>query len=137
LETGSSYGIWIFNTSEMKTLLILLFVLAGISSYAQKKELIENKDSIVARAAAELDQAMQGPEGRIYLFAQEHGIKGSYTMDISIQEKGKVSSIFAVDHENGTIDFQNRLKDFIMEYKFNFKMPKGKYYKFRYTFNFG
>ena len=57
-------------------------------------------------------------------------------MDISIREKGNVASVFAVERENGTIDSQNRLKDYIMEFKFNFKVPKGKYYKVRYTFNF-
>ena len=120
----------------MKKLAILLFVLAAISSYAQKKEFIEDKDSIIERATRELDSAMQGPEGELYLFGKEYGIKGSYTLDISIREKGDVSSVFAVGNENGTIESQNRLKDFIMEFEFNFKMPKGRYYKFRYIFNF-
>jgi hypothetical protein len=119
-----------------KLLVLLILILAGFYSFAQKAELIEDKDSVIARANAELDLAMIGPEGSIYLFTQKHPVKGEYTYDISIREKGMVVSIFAVGNNNGTIDSQNRLKDFLMTFKFNFKMPKGKIYKFRHTFIF-
>jgi hypothetical protein len=108
----------------------------GFTSFSQKSELIEDRDLIIERANAELDTAMAPPEGAIYLYTQKHPIKGEYTYDISIWEKGTVTSIFAVGNNNGTIDSQNRLKDFLMTFKFNFKMPKGKSYKFRHTFIF-
>jgi len=108
----------------------------GLTSMAQKKVLIEDKDQIIERAKAELDSAMVGPEGSIYLWAQKNPIKGEYIFDISIWEKGTVTSIYVVGSNNGTIDAQNRFRSFLMEFQFNFKMPKGKSYKFRHSFVF-
>jgi hypothetical protein len=114
----------------------MMLVLLGLSTFAQKKELIEDKDLIAERAKAELDLAVQAPEGVIYLYTLKNPIKGEYTFDISIWEKGVVTSIFVVETKDGTIDMQNRFKAFLMDFKFNFKVPKGKSYKFRHTFVF-
>ena len=119
-----------------KTLLLMLSIILGVSAFAQKKVLIEDKDQIIERAKAELDSAMMAPEGSIYLWTQKNPIKGEYIFDISIWEKGTVTSIYVVGSNNGTIDAQNRLRAFLMNFEFNFKMPKGKSYKFRYSFIF-
>lgn len=116
--------------------LLILVLMMGAASFAQKKELIDEKDLIIERANTELDQAMTAPEGSIYLYTLKNPIKGEYTFDISIWEKGAVTSIFVVESKNGTIDAQNRFKSFLMNYTFNFRMPKGKSYKFRHTFVF-
>lgn len=116
----------------------IAFMMIGLtfSAFAQKKELIEDKEAIHERAIAEIEAALTPPEGSIYLFASERSIKGEYTYDITIREKGDVATVFSVGNNNGTVENQNRLKDFMMTFDFNFKMPKGKYYKFRYTFKF-
>lgn len=119
-----------------KTLLLSFLLVLGLTSFSQKKELIEDKDLIIERAKAELDSAMAGPEGSIYLWAQKNPIKGEYIFDISIWDKGTITSIYVAGNNNGTIDSQNRLREFIMKFVFNFKMPKGKSYKFRYAFVF-
>jgi len=119
-----------------KSLLLILMIMLGISSFSQKKELIEDKDLIIERANAELELAMTPPEGSIYLYTLKNPIKGEYTFDINIWEKGVVTSIFVVESKDGTIDAQNRFKSFLMGFSFNFKMPKGKSYKFRHTFVF-
>jgi hypothetical protein len=119
------------------TIFIILLLLLGSSAFAQKKELIEDKDIIIQRATAELDSAMAAPEGSIYIWAQKNPIKGEYIFDISIWDKGMVTSIFVVGNNGGTIDAQNRLRAMMMNFEFNFKMPKGKSFKFRYAFNFG
>lgn len=108
----------------------------SVSSYAQKKVLIEDKDQIHEQAIKELELALAPPEGSIYLFSQASQIKGDYTYDITIREKGDIATVFSHGNTNGTIENQNRLKDFLMGFGFNFKMPKGKYYKFKYTFKF-
>lgn len=117
-------------------LLIFLLTILGLSSFSQKKVLIEDKDLILERAKAELDSAMAGPEGSIYLWAQKNPIHGEYIFDISFWEKGTVTSIYVVGNNNGTIESQNRLRSWLMDYQFNFKMPKGKSYKLRYAFVF-
>jgi len=119
-----------------KISLLILLISLGMTSFSQKKELIEDKDLIIERANAELDLAMAPPEGSIYQYTLKNPIKGEYTFDISIWEKGVVTSIFVVESKNGTIDAQNRFKSFLMSYVFNFKMPRGKSYKFRHTFVF-
>ena len=119
-----------------KLLLLFLLIMLGFTSFAQKKELLDDKDLIIERANAELDQAMTSPEGSIYLYTLKNPIKGEYTFDISIWAKGTVTSIFVVESKDGTIDAQNRFKSFLMNFQFNFKMPKGKSYKFRHTFVF-
>ena len=118
------------------TLLLILLLALGLSTYSQKKELLEDKDLIIERAKAELDLAMNAPEGSIYLYSLKNPIKGEYTFDISFNDKSIVTSIFLVESKNGTIDAQNRFKSFLMTFKFNFKVPKGKSYKFRHSFVF-
>jgi len=117
-------------------LLLILFVTIGLSSFSQKKVLIEDKDLIIERAKAELDTAMMAPEGSIYLWTQKNPIQGEYIFDISIWEKGTVTSIYVVGNNGGTIAQQNSLRAMLMNYEFNFKMPKGKSYKFRHVFVF-
>ena len=119
-----------------KLILLSSLIILGISAYTQKKDLVEDKDQIQERAKAELDLAMAPPEGSLYLFSQKNSITGEYTFDISIREKGDISTVFAIGNNNGTINSQNELKDFLMEFEFNFKVPKGKTYKVRYTFTF-
>lgn len=119
-----------------KLILLLLGFVMSISLLAQKKVLIEDDDKIISAAISELDSAMQAPEGYFYLVGQKFTIKGAYTFDITIQEKGMAVSVFAVKNDKGTIDGQNTLKDYLRSYIFNFKMPKGKRYKFQYTFNY-
>ena len=119
-----------------RIIILSLFAILAITSYAQKKELVEGKDQIEALAKSELGLAMAPPEGSLYLFAFKYGIKGEYTYDLTIREKGDIATVFAQGNNNGTIDAQNKLKDFLMEFEFNFKLPKGKYYKFTYTFKF-
>jgi hypothetical protein len=120
----------------MKKFLILIFIITCLSAFAQKLELIEDKDKVIERAKLELGEAMRSPEGSIYKFAQEKAIKGEYTFDITVHEKGIVATVFVVGNKDGNIQSQNRLKDFIYVFKFNFKMPKGKSYKFQYVFTF-
>ena len=120
----------------MKYFFTVLSVLFFFSAQAQKKELIEYQDDIVKRATFELDSAMKAPEGILYLFAQKKKITGNYVMDLTIREKGEVAAVYCVGNENGSIESQNLLKDYVKNLLFNFKMPKGKRYKFQYEFKF-
>jgi len=122
----------------MKKPLLVLLILTTLLGFSQKKKkiLIESKSQVIEAATKELDFAMQAPEGSIFLFAREHQIKGGYTFDISIHEKGKTASVFCDSREGGSVAMQNKLKDFIKEFQYYFKMPKGKKYKFTYIFKF-
>lgn len=122
----------------MRHFILLIIALFSLNSglQAQKKlPLLESKNEIIQRAIAELDSAMQAPKGELYLFIQKYQIKGEYTMQLTLRDKGKVVSVFVADKNNADIPSQNRLKDRLMKFKFQFKMPKNKDYKLNYHFN--
>ena len=122
----------------MKQTLLFLLLLSVLTGFSQKRKkvLIESKSEIIETARKELDEAMKAPEGAIYLFATGNQLEGEYTFDITVHEKGKVASVFCAERKEGTIKMQNKLKDFIKDFQFYFKMPKGKRYKFTYKFKF-
>lgn len=120
----------------MKLLITFFLLLAAVTSFGQKKQLVEYRDNIVAAAVAELDSVSSGPEGSIYKQAAEGGIQGTYVFDITLREKGVIATVFVVNDGVNQINMQNRLKDIVKRYRFSFKVPKGKSYKFQYEFNF-
>jgi len=121
----------------MKTqFVIFLLLISGTVLKAQKPEMLESKDEVIKQAILEFDQAMTPPEGALYKFGQKYHISGQYTLDVTIRNKGEVVSVFVADKKDGNIPSQNSLKDKVMDFKFSFKMPKNKDYKFSYTFKF-
>ena len=122
----------------MKSLFLFILIAASVTGMAQKKKriLIEAYDQVVTEAKKQLDEAMQAPEGELYVFKTENDISGKFTFDITIHEKGRVATVFVVENDAGSIQSQNMLKDFMKDFRFWFKMPKGKDYKFQYVFDF-
>ena len=120
----------------MKQFFTIALLLIAVASFGQKKQLVEYRDNIVAAAVAELDSVSSGSEGPVYKQVVEGGIHGRYVFDITIREKGVVATVFVVNDGENQISMQNRLKDIIKRYRFSFKVPKGKSYKFQYEFNF-
>lgn len=117
-----------------KQLLIIVLMIIAFAGYSQKKQLIEYKEDIIAAAIAELDIACSSPEGTIYKQATD--ISGKYVFDITIRERGMTATVFVVNDGENPIQMQNKLKDIVKNFKFSFKVPKGKSYKFQYTFKF-
>ena len=127
--------------SIMRITIIFILVFTTSISLAQKKPkraLLESKTEIEEYVQTELELSMEGPEGELFLFGKEYGIKGFYTFDLTITNKGEIVTVFAVNSENSTINSQNNLKDYLRsEYQFKtFKTVKGKKYKIQYTFKF-
>ena len=112
-------------------LLIVFWITQDLS--AQKKAYLVSQDEVVEAAIKAIEESMQN--GDFQKFMKKTGIEGSYTMDITIKNKGEVASVRTIERE-GEIKHQNQLKDFVITYKFPFKMPKDKSYKFRYEFKF-
>jgi hypothetical protein len=119
----------------MRIGLFIILLITVSFSFAQKKPLIEKYDEVVAAALEELDQSLEPPDGELYLLKMEKDLVGKYTFVIQIHEKGQVASVFVKEKSDHDIRSQNMVKDFIKDFKFNFKMPKGKDYKFEYTIN--
>jgi hypothetical protein len=121
---------------SMKKLFLIFLLLSSITVNADKKPLIEDYDEVVATAKTVIEKSMEAPEGELYLFVQENNISGRFEFELTIHEKGLVATVFVKSNAGGSIQSQNKLKDFVKNIKFDFKMPKGKSYKFSYLFNF-
>jgi hypothetical protein len=121
----------------MKYVFIITALLVTLNISAQQKALLDQLEDIENRASEEFIQAMTPSEGGLYLFARKFNIQGAYTFKISIGDKNKVTSVFVLEREGGDIQMQNKVKDVIKDFKFDtFKVPKGKHYNMKYTFNF-
>ena len=121
----------------MRLYVILILSMFAFQSMAQKKMLITEKEKIIEEAIEGLNNALQPPEGELYLWSKELQIKGVYIFQITVGEKGKVLTVFCEDRKkDATIEFQNKLKDRILSFELSFKMQKKKRYKFEYTFEF-
>jgi hypothetical protein len=120
----------------MRIIIVLIAVTLASLTMPEKKPLIESKKEVVEAAKNEFKAAMTAPEGELYLFAVEHNIKGVYTFKITLGDKGKVTSIFVISREGGDIPSQNKVKDAVKAFRFNFKLPKNKDYSFEHKFKF-
>ncbi|MBL7982074.1 MAG: hypothetical protein JNL52_09715 [Flavobacteriales bacterium] len=119
----------------MRTLLITLFALLLTPlAHAQKKELLEDKETIMARAAAALDSAMQ-PGGALHSAVVKENLTGRFVIQVSFREKGDISSVFVVSAEAHDQRSQNRFKDLVHQLEMPFKMPKGRQYRIEHTFD--
>lgn len=63
-------------------------------------------------------------------------VTGTIVADIGIIQSGKVSTLFKVDSDINNPSFVNFLSDYIIDYKFKFKLQKQQRYKIRYTATF-
>ena len=123
------------ETKLKKIITAILLIAISFQVSAQKKVLISNQTDIIEAAVKVFDESMKN-EGGLFELAKEFEFTGVYIFDITIHKKGEVASVFVVENTEGTIPTQNRLKDFVMDMKMGFKMPKDKRYKFQYTFKF-
>lgn len=113
---------------------LLLSVMVCTSAFAQKKELLEDKDTILQRADQALAAFMQ-PGAELYETVVKEHLTGTYAIQVSFRDKGDICSVFVVSAENGNIPSQNRFKDLVLQGNMPFKMPKGRQYNVTHTFD--
>ena len=125
------------GTFKMKTYFLLFSILIlSLASQAQKKQLLSTQETVEQQAFLELAQAMSPPDGSLYKFGIKNKIVGEYTLRLTLEKDGQVTSVFVVDKKNGNIESQNLLKDKIFDFQFDFKMPKKQDFKINYIFKF-
>lgn len=120
----------------MRLIFVIITITLAMTAFAQKKQLVESKDEVETLAKKEFELAMTAPEGELYLFGVENNIKGEYTIKVTLGDKGKVVSVFVISREGGDVPSQNKVKDAVKAFRFNFKLPKNKSYSFEYAFKF-
>lgn len=118
----------------MKLSLLICFILLSPFIKAQKKPLYSNEEAVIEAAYLHLEESEKN--GELKEWAINNTPKGSYTMELTLRNKGEVATIRAIERKNGDIPTQNALKNFMKAYRFPFKIPKEKSFKFKYEFNF-
>lgn len=122
----------------MRAKLISLFILIsicffGLTANAQKP-FYKDQAEIEVAATAELNTLMK--DEKVMKDLAKADIHGSYTYKITVNDRSRIASMqFLEKSENGSIRGQNHFNYLVREKKFNFKIPKGKYYTFIYVFN--
>lgn len=120
----------------MKKLISLLFLFMSLATLAQKPTLISSKEGIIEAAKKEFETSMS-EGGSLKVFATKYNIKGEYYFDITIGDKKRVVTVFAIGNDTDNIKSQNALRDHLKEFSFStFKVPKDKRYKYEQTFFF-
>ena len=112
---------------------VLLSIFLVLSSAAQKKELLTDPGAIEMRVVDDLNAHQQTEDWAKWL--EDNPVQGMFAFDITIWNKGEVVSIRALGRSDGaSVEDQNALKNYVKQFKFNFKVPKGKRYKATYNF---
>ncbi len=119
----------------MKQLItLLLLACLSVSAVAQKKELLADRETIMARAAQALDASLQ-PGTDLHEVIMKENLIGKYVLEVSFRDKGDISSVFVVSAEDHDQRSQNRFKDLVHFMEMPFKMPKGQHYRIAHTFD--
>ena len=120
------------KTNNLK-LLFFGFMMFSVGPAFCQKAMLENAEEIEISAKNELDLMMADHDFLMEL--QKQKIAGSYTYQITVKEKGMVGSmLFLNKSEDASITGQNYFNNLVKTHKFTFRVPKGNFYKFDYTF---
>ncbi len=113
----------------------VLFFLCGSIVHGQSKVPF-NKAEATQEAVTQLTQMASGA-GELATFSTKNEIKGEYVVDITIEGKGDVLTVFMVSSSTDDIPRKNLLKDKLHSLRFeNIKIPKKERIKFRHTLTF-
>ena len=118
--------------------LLLAFILFSATShtiYCQSKNAFD-KVAITQEARTQLTQ-MTSEEGELSVFSTKNDIKGEFVVDITLEGKGDVLTVFMVSASSEDIPRKNLLKDKLHALRFeNIRIPKKEKIKFRHTLTF-
>ncbi|WP_304199438.1 hypothetical protein [Flavobacterium alvei] len=113
----------------------LFLLLFSEPVFAQKKVLTDEEE-VTEMVTKEMDELFQNKDFLKQKDKKFKDVKGTIVSDISVIQSGKVSTLFKVDSDINNPSFTNFLSDYIINYKFKFKLQKQQRYKIRYTVTF-
>lgn len=115
--------------------LALFFTLISNTSFAQRPTLTD-EEQITETVSKEIDAVFKSEEFLKKKNKKFASIIGTIVLDVGVVQNGKVSSFFKVDSEIDNPAFTNFISEYILAYKFHFKLQKQQRYKIRYTVTF-
>lgn len=95
--------------------------------------MLTDEEIVTETVTKEMDEVFKSKD---FLKQKEKKFKdltGTIVADIGIIQSGKVSTFFKVDSDINNPSFTNFLSEYIIDYKFKFKLQKQQRYKIRYT----
>jgi hypothetical protein len=111
-----------------------LFLFSNFS-FAQKPVLTD-EEVVAETVTKEMDELFKSKDFLKQKDKKYAAVSGTLVVDIGIIQSGKVSTLFKVDSDINNPSFTNFLSDYIIEYKFKFKLQKQQRYKIRYMATF-
>lgn len=120
-----------------RLLYAIVLILLTSEAYGQSKpEVAIEKNAVIQEVQNQLT-VLCAENGELTEYCTKSGIKGEFVMDLTVQGKGKLLTIFMVASSVENVSYQNMLKNKLMELQFsNIKLPKNERVKFRHTLTF-
>jgi hypothetical protein len=112
------------------------FILFFSSSVFSQKLVLTDEEIVAETVTKEIDEVFQSKDFLKQKSKKFAEVKGTIVVDIGVIQSGKVSTLFKVDSDINNPNFTNFLSDYIIDYKFKFKLQKQQRYKIRYTATF-
>ncbi len=114
---------------------VVLMLFVSTSVFAQKPVLTD-EEQVSEMVTKEMDEMFHSDDFLKRKNKKFADVTGTIVSDIGIIQSGKVSTLFKVDSDINNPNFTNFLSDYIINYKFKFKLQKQQRYKIRYTITF-
>lgn len=117
----------------IKGFLLAAIMLLSFNSFSQKKQILTEEEQVQEEVGKEIEAAFKSEQFLKKMSKKFSTVKGYVVTDISVVQNGKVATFFKVDSDIKNNDFFEFLSDYLLNYKFNFKLPKQQKYKIRQT----
>ncbi len=114
----------------MRAILLLLGFGWNVLTYAQRAE-PRSLEETQASVHDALTQAVA--TGELGELARGIGAHGTMTVELTIDHKGRVESLFVQESTIPGIPQRNQVKDHVKNLRFDLALPKGKRYQFTET----
>ncbi|RKD20110.1 hypothetical protein BCY91_00335 [Pelobium manganitolerans] len=122
------------NKKYLLSFFFLLFALVSINTvYAQKRVTLTDEEQVQEEVSKEVEAAFKSEDFLKKKNKKFAAVSGYIVTDISVVKNGKIATFFKVDSDIKNNDFFEFLSDYLLAYKFNFKLPKQQKYKIRQT----
>lgn len=122
----------------MKRMILYLLLSLGpflaITAQGQRKP--ELNDQVAVDEQVTIGLAQEKAHGKLAATAMERGLNGSFTFDLTVDDKGATETVFPVESTLADVQDRNAVKACLMGLRFAFKVPKGKRFKTRQTLTF-
>ncbi len=118
----------------MRYLVMVALVTLGFVFTAAKIPTLTDEAQVTAQVKKELDQAIK--DGYFDKVKKDFNLQGEFIFRITVEKTGLIRNVYVVSSDAEDVKQTNALKDQVTKFKFKFKVPKGKFIKAEYTFNF-